>query len=181
MKKIKPFVMFSLLICLPLQVTAAKKNVETINVNNAVEISIGSIGPGVDQAALKTIKQVIGAAVANGVIDKYVIYHGKVPIEGGFTACAQAAPLTKAFPKFVQQLKTIKPNPNTSFYSLKNVPVCLEPVCNEDNCEIPLEVEPPVGVCTQDVKICPDGSGVGRVPPSCEFAPCPGDQVTLPD
>jgi len=27
--------------------------------------------------------------------------------------------------------------------------------------------------CTADAKICPDGSGVGRVPPTCEFAPCP--------
>lgn len=28
-------------------------------------------------------------------------------------------------------------------------------------------------MCTLDAKICPDGSSVGRVPPSCEFAPCP--------
>lgn len=28
-------------------------------------------------------------------------------------------------------------------------------------------------VCTQDAKQCPDGSSVGRVPPACEFAPCP--------
>ncbi len=30
-------------------------------------------------------------------------------------------------------------------------------------------------VCTMDAKICPDGTGVGRVGPSCEFAPCPGE------
>lgn len=29
--------------------------------------------------------------------------------------------------------------------------------------------------CTMDAKICPDGSAVGRVPPSCEFARCPGE------
>lgn len=28
--------------------------------------------------------------------------------------------------------------------------------------------------CTMDAMMCPDGSTVGRVPPSCEFAPCPG-------
>lgn len=28
--------------------------------------------------------------------------------------------------------------------------------------------------CTLDAKACPDGSYVGRVPPSCNFAPCPG-------
>jgi uncharacterized membrane protein YgcG len=27
--------------------------------------------------------------------------------------------------------------------------------------------------CTQDAKLCPDGSSVGRVAPSCEFAACP--------
>lgn len=27
--------------------------------------------------------------------------------------------------------------------------------------------------CTMDARACPDGSFVGRTPPSCEFAPCP--------
>lgn len=27
--------------------------------------------------------------------------------------------------------------------------------------------------CTDEAKICPDGSTVGRIPPDCEFAPCP--------
>ena len=26
--------------------------------------------------------------------------------------------------------------------------------------------------CTLEAKICPDGSSVGRIPPSCDFAPC---------
>ncbi len=29
--------------------------------------------------------------------------------------------------------------------------------------------------CTMEAKICPDGSSVGRMPPNCEFAPCPGE------
>lgn len=32
--------------------------------------------------------------------------------------------------------------------------------------------EEPVA-CTMDAKLCPDGSYVGRVPPKCDFAPCP--------
>lgn len=36
--------------------------------------------------------------------------------------------------------------------------------------------EPPAQVgCTEEAKICPDGSAVGRVGPSCDFAPCPED------
>lgn len=27
--------------------------------------------------------------------------------------------------------------------------------------------------CTEDAKLCPDGSSVGRIGPNCEFAPCP--------
>ncbi len=35
--------------------------------------------------------------------------------------------------------------------------------------------------CTMDAKICPDGSGVGRIPPDCEFAPCPESNETKCD
>lgn len=31
--------------------------------------------------------------------------------------------------------------------------------------------------CTMDAKQCPDGSYVGRIPPSCGFAPCPGPSI----
>ncbi|MBU2635407.1 hypothetical protein KJ841_02985, partial [Patescibacteria group bacterium] len=27
--------------------------------------------------------------------------------------------------------------------------------------------------CTMDAKLCPDGSYVARIPPKCDFAPCP--------
>lgn len=27
--------------------------------------------------------------------------------------------------------------------------------------------------CTKELKICPDGTGVGRTGPNCSFAPCP--------
>jgi hypothetical protein len=30
-------------------------------------------------------------------------------------------------------------------------------------------------MCTQDAKMCSDGSFVGRVAPSCDYAPCPDD------
>ena len=32
---------------------------------------------------------------------------------------------------------------------------------------------PKLVVCTLDAKQCPDGSWVSRIPPDCEFAPCP--------
>ncbi len=34
--------------------------------------------------------------------------------------------------------------------------------------------------CTMEAKLCPDGTAVGRVPPKCEFEPCPNPtQVIL--
>ncbi len=35
--------------------------------------------------------------------------------------------------------------------------------------------------CTADVKLCPDGSAVGRVGPNCEFSPCPGEVINCPE
>lgn len=31
----------------------------------------------------------------------------------------------------------------------------------------------PVSTCTEEAKVCPDGTTVGRTGPNCEFAPCP--------
>ncbi len=36
------------------------------------------------------------------------------------------------------------------------------------------------GVCIQDVKLCPDGSSVGRSGPICAFAPCPASKGDAP-
>ena len=37
-----------------------------------------------------------------------------------------------------------------------------------------------VAHCTMDAKLCPDGSYVGRVAPSCKFAPCPDEKSKKP-
>lgn len=33
------------------------------------------------------------------------------------------------------------------------------------------------GGCTEDARICPDGSSVGRIGPGCDFKPCPGEAI----
>jgi len=124
--------------------------------NRAVEIHINGLWPTVDAAAFTTVRQVIGAALANGAIDKFVVYgYG---FRGGFSACAQASPgRTTGFTGFVRQLRSITPRPGTTDYSVKLVTDC----------------ETEAVFCAQDVQQCPDGSYVPRVPPSCTFAPCP--------
>lgn len=34
-------------------------------------------------------------------------------------------------------------------------------------------IQPTFRACTEEAKVCPDGSTVGRTGPNCEFAPCP--------
>ena len=41
------------------------------------------------------------------------------------------------------------------------------------------EEQPKKIACTEEAKICPDGSAVGRTGPNCEFAPCPGETGTV--
>jgi len=36
--------------------------------------------------------------------------------------------------------------------------------------------EEPVA-CTEDARLCPDGTGVGRIPPDCEFEACPVSKI----
>ncbi len=35
--------------------------------------------------------------------------------------------------------------------------------------------------CTEEAKVCPDGSSVGREGPNCEFAACPGEGEAVPE
>jgi hypothetical protein len=91
----------------------------------AIEININGIGPAVDPHAFRTVKQVIGMAVANGTIDGLIVYgYG---FEGGFGACVEAAPLaTEArLASLVAQLRTIQPDPNTTAYSVDRVDACM--------------------------------------------------------
>src|SRR3972149_2229878 len=42
-----------------------------------------------------------------------------------------------------------------------------------------LWISPEPMACTEEAKICSDGSAVGRTGPNCEFAPCPGETGTV--
>jgi hypothetical protein len=132
--------------------------------DRAVDISIGSVGGSLDEAALRTVREVVGHAIARGTVDTFIVYSPRigslVPIEGGLSACAEAgfATTKRELNAFIKQLLSIQPDPGT-FYNVQTREICN----NDENV-----------FCTMDAKLCPDGSSVGRIPPSCEFAPCPG-------
>jgi len=128
-----------------------------------INISVWSTGGALDSAVLRAVRRVVGYSVASGIVDTFVVYSpkvgGPIPKEGGLSACAEAGfnADKQKFNSFVNELLTIKPKSGTFFE--------IEPV---DNCDKEEQV-----FCQQDVKSCPDGSFVSRVPPSCAFSPCP--------
>ncbi|WP_414514877.1 hypothetical protein [Nostoc sp. PCC 9305] len=96
--------------------------------SRAVNISIGSIGGPLDNAALRTIRQVIGFAVGTSTVDKFIVYSprvGSIPIEGGLSACAEAGFGTSntKFNAFIQELRSINPKAGT-FYNLELTASC---------------------------------------------------------
>lgn len=151
---------------------------------SAVSVNIGSSGGPLDYAALNAIRRIVGSAVATGVVDTFVATGGvdtfdvnsprddsPIPIEGGESFCAEAGfnPPGSKFRLFVDEMKTVQPEIGT-FISIQFV----------DHCPVTLEDDDSI-VCTEDAKMCPDGTFVGRVPPSCEFEPCPGIDFPTPD
>lgn len=84
--------------------------------NRAVNIAIGSTGGPVDEAALQTVRLVIGHAVARGTVDTFIVLSTGA-IEESFSACAEAGVNTKRreFTAFVQQLRSIHPEAGTFF------------------------------------------------------------------
>jgi len=142
--------------------------------NRAVNIAIGSIGGGYDKAAVQTVRQVIGHAVANQTVDNFIVNaprpSGPLPAEASFSMCAEAGFSTtdEEFTAFIDQLHSIKPERGT-FYNVEPTASCGTAGNGSGGSDDT--------ICTMDVKLCPDGSSVGRVAPSCEFAPCPGEAV----
>jgi hypothetical protein len=139
-------------------------------VQSAVIVSVGSIGGAIDSASIRALRRITGIAVATGIVDVFVVtsprQNGPIPFEGGLVFCAEAGfnVFDFEFNGFVDELKSVQPKSGT-FYSIDLV----------DRCPVTLDDD---GIaCTEDAKICPDGTGVGRVPPNCNFALCPGENI----
>jgi len=89
------------------------------NTDRAVNITLSSDGRGLDNAALRSVRKLVGRAIAADTVDTFAVYSprasGPIPIEGGLSACAEAGFNTtpKRFNTFVNQLRSIRPNAGT--------------------------------------------------------------------
>ena len=94
--------------------------------HHAVEISIGSIGTGLDISVYRQLRRLIGTGVAYGILDKFIIY--AYGIDGGFSGCVEDRPTkakpSAAFEDFVAHLGRIYPQDGTVF-SYQRIKTCL--------------------------------------------------------
>jgi hypothetical protein len=87
--------------------------------SRAVNISLGSSGGGLDNAALRSVRKFVGQAIAVGTVDTFSVYSPRtgapIPIEGGLSACAEAGfnITPKKFDTFVRQLRSVHPKEGT--------------------------------------------------------------------
>lgn len=121
--------------------TVSSADVVTEEDRHAVEVSIGNIQTGADRETYRKLRRLIGNAVENNVIDKFVIYgYGS---EGGFSACVEDKPAlepqppSQAFENTVKKLLAIQPQPGV-IYSVNRIKTCL---ALPDSANKPLTVE----------------------------------------
>lgn len=87
--------------------------------NRAVNITLGSSGGGLDNAALRSVRKLVGGAITAATVDTFAVYSpragGPIPIEGGLVACAETGfnANPKRFNAFVSQLRAIHPKAGT--------------------------------------------------------------------
>lgn len=143
--------------------------------NRAVNISLGSAGGPLDNAALRSIRKLVGKAITADTVDTFAVYSprvgGPIPIEGGLSACAEAAfgATPKQFNAFVSQLRAIHPRAGTFL----NVELT-------DQCK-PIDVTGPLTCGGIAGTACPDAQqycdfGIGQ----CKVADAQGTCKTKP-
>lgn len=125
-----------------------------------------------------------------GIVNKKATIHlQKAQIIRGirsFADCVNAGyPITQTFPTqcrtpdgkiFIDPLEPPEPSDIGQLLERLNEAIGkVEPLVPSEQVITPVKPSPPPEpiFCTQDAKLCPDGTYVSRIPPSCEFAPCP--------
>jgi hypothetical protein len=98
---------------------------EDLAPQTAVEVDINGIGPAVDAVAFAQVRLLIGGAVTQGTIEKFIV-HG-YGFEGGFSSCIEANSRStnpRSFDALVSLLRAIRPNPTTTAYSVTPIASC---------------------------------------------------------
>jgi hypothetical protein len=115
----------------------------------------------------KSVLVLFGFVLIIGAIIAWVIYsQTPSPTITSFEECVAAGyPVLESYP---EQCAT--PDGTTFTRVIPDGEEALPPLPSDNG------IDPDEAVfCTMDALECPDGTYVGRIPPTCEFAPCPGN------
>lgn len=115
----------------------------------------------------KSVLILFGLLVIIGTVVAWILYSNTPPKTiASYAECIAAGhPVLETFPE-----QCITPNGDTFTRAIPPGEESVPPPPQED------KINPDQAVfCTMEALECPDGSFVGRIPPSCEFAPCPGN------
>ena len=133
--------------------------------NRAVNITLGSTGMALDNAALRAIRRLVGQAISVDTVDTFSVYSprvgGPVPIEGGLIACAEAgfSSTPHDFTHFIERLRDIRPKAGT-FLNVE-----LTDRCKPIDTSIPLACGGIAGTaCPEAKQYCDFGTGKCKMP-----------------
>lgn len=133
--------------------------------NRAANITLGSTGVALDNAALREIRKLVGQAISADTVDTFSVYSprvgGPVPIEGGLIACAEAgfASTPHNFAHFVERLRDIRPKAGT-FLNVE-----LTDRCKPIDDSMPLACGGIAGTaCPEAKQYCDFGTGKCKMP-----------------
>lgn len=133
--------------------------------NRGVNITLGSTGVALDNAALRAVRKLIGQAIAADTVDTFSVYSprvgGPIPIEGGLIGCAEAgfASTPHNFTHFVDRLRHIRPKAGT-FLNVE-----LTDQCKPIDASMPLACGGIAGrVCPDAKQYCDFGTGKCKIP-----------------
>jgi hypothetical protein len=90
----------------------------------AVQLEIYGRGPAVDARAYYQVRRIVGDSVADGTVDKFVVYN--YGIEGGFSACVElgrSMPDSQLQP-LLDRFKDIQPDTRTTSYKVEAADKC---------------------------------------------------------
>lgn len=87
----------------------------------AVQIDIFGMGPPVDERAFREVRTLIGREVIDNEVARFIV--SGFAIEGGFGACVELRTASAAR-DLAAGLRRIRPNPDTTSYSVRLVQSC---------------------------------------------------------
>src|SRR5688500_7152087 len=113
MNKVNNFILIATMLFYAGTAFSEQRESRVDSANRGVNITLGSTGVALDNAALRAIRKLVGQAISADTVDTFSVYSprvgGPIPIEGGLIACAEAgfASTPHNFTHFVDRLRDI--------------------------------------------------------------------------